>query len=103
MAVMGAARAAVRAAAATAAATGTRLADTVPREIVDDIFAHALKKQTGVSLKYMVRGAGKGAGGQARGVVQRDAARRRCSGTQPPVRPPSAAASQAERSGRLAS
>lgn len=49
------ARAAVRAAAAApAAVTGMRLADSVPREIVDDIFAHALKKQTGVSLKYMV-------------------------------------------------
>lgn len=24
------------------------------REVVDDIFAHALKKQTGVSLKYML-------------------------------------------------
>ncbi|KAI8474219.1 MAG: mitochondrial branched-chain alpha-ketoacid dehydrogenase kinase-domain-containing protein [Monoraphidium minutum] len=50
-----AARAAVRAAAAPAAAAGgARLADSVPREIVDDIFAHALKKQTGVSLKYML-------------------------------------------------
>jgi hypothetical protein len=56
MAVSGMARAAVRAAAAASgAAHGTRLADSVPREIVDDIFAHALKKQTGVSLKYMVR------------------------------------------------
>jgi pyruvate dehydrogenase kinase 2/3/4 len=33
---------------------GIRLADCVPRELVDDIFAHALKKQTGVSLKYML-------------------------------------------------
>lgn len=49
-----AARAAVRAAAAAVQSTGARLADSVPREIVDDIFAHALKKQTGVSLKYMV-------------------------------------------------
>lgn len=50
------ARAAVRAAAAAGkAVAGTRLADSVPRETVDDIFAHALKKQTGVSLKYMVR------------------------------------------------
>ncbi|KIZ00869.1 pyruvate dehydrogenase kinase [Monoraphidium neglectum] len=51
-----AARAAVRAAAAGAsvAHSGTRLSDAVPREIVDDIFAHALKKQTGVSLKYML-------------------------------------------------
>jgi len=54
MAVSGAARAAVRAAAATAAHSGTRLADSIARELVDDIFAHALKKQTGVSLKYMV-------------------------------------------------
>ncbi len=48
------ARAAVRAAAAGASASGTRLADSISRELVDDIFAHALKKQTGVSLKYMV-------------------------------------------------
>lgn len=33
---------------------GTRLVDTFPRQVVDDIFAHALKKQTGVSLKYML-------------------------------------------------
>jgi pyruvate dehydrogenase kinase 2/3/4 len=55
--VSGLARAAVRAAAATTlgiAAKGTRLADCVSREVVDDIFAHALKKQTGVSLKYML-------------------------------------------------
>jgi hypothetical protein len=31
-----------------------RLADSVPREVVDDIFCLALKKQTGVSLKYML-------------------------------------------------
>lgn len=37
-----------------AKAEGIRLADCVPRELVDDIFAHALKKQTGVSLKYML-------------------------------------------------
>jgi pyruvate dehydrogenase kinase 2/3/4 len=30
-----------------------RLADHFPKEVVDDIFAGALKKQTGVSLKYM--------------------------------------------------
>ena len=59
------ARAAVRAAAATAAASGTRLADSVPREIVDDIFAHALKKQTGVSLKYMVGPLAQEAAGRA--------------------------------------
>ena len=35
--------------------TGTqRLADTVPRSVVDDIFRCALKKQQGVSLKYMM-------------------------------------------------
>lgn len=33
---------------------GVRLVDSLPREIVDDIFSHALKKQTGVSLKYML-------------------------------------------------
>lgn len=47
----------MRAAAATAMGAkteGIRLADCVPRELVDDIFAHALKKQTGVSLKYML-------------------------------------------------
>jgi pyruvate dehydrogenase kinase 2/3/4 len=54
--VSGLARAAVRAAAATQSALkqGARLADSVSREVVDDIFAHALKKQTGVSLKYML-------------------------------------------------
>ena len=31
-----------------------RLADSVPRDVVDDIFGCALKKQTGVSLKYML-------------------------------------------------
>lgn len=33
---------------------GVRLVDSVSREVVDDIFGHALKKQTGVSLKYML-------------------------------------------------
>ena len=33
---------------------GVRLVDSVPRALVDDIFGHALKKQTGVSLKYML-------------------------------------------------
>ena len=33
---------------------GQRLQDCVSREVVDDIFACALKKQTGVSLKYML-------------------------------------------------
>lgn len=32
---------------------GVRLGDSYPKELVDDIFASALKKQTGVSLKYM--------------------------------------------------
>lgn len=31
-----------------------RLIDSFNKELVDDIFAHALKKQTGVSLKYML-------------------------------------------------
>ena len=35
------------------AAAGVRLVDDFPRELCDDIFACALKKQTGVSLKYM--------------------------------------------------
>ena len=39
--------------AAGAAASAVRLADHFSREVVDDIFACALKKQTGVSLKYM--------------------------------------------------
>lgn len=33
---------------------GHRLIDVVAKELVDEIFAHALKKQTGVSLKYML-------------------------------------------------
>jgi pyruvate dehydrogenase kinase 2/3/4 len=32
---------------------GVRLNDNWEKEVVDDIFANALKKQTGVSLKYM--------------------------------------------------
>lgn len=36
-----------------AANQGVRLIDHFSREVVDDIFACALKKQTGVSLKYM--------------------------------------------------
>ena len=39
--------------AAAAKHAGVRLGDHYPKEIVDDIFANALKKQTGVSLKYM--------------------------------------------------
>jgi hypothetical protein len=35
-------------------AKGHRLMDVVNKELVDDIFAHSLKKQTGVSLKYML-------------------------------------------------
>lgn len=52
----GMARAVMRAANATGStvASGVRLVDCMPREIVDDIFSHALKKQTGVSLKYML-------------------------------------------------
>lgn len=51
----GMARAVVRAANVTnTAMAGVRLADTLPRAVVDDIFSHALKKQTGVSLKYML-------------------------------------------------
>jgi hypothetical protein len=37
-----------------AAGAAARLVDAVPRPVVDDIFACALKKQTGVSLKYML-------------------------------------------------
>jgi hypothetical protein len=37
------------------AAMAARLADALPSGVVDDIFAHALRKQTGVGLKYMVR------------------------------------------------
>lgn len=50
---------------------GVRLIDHFSREVVDDIFACALKKQTGVSLKYMsvyarrARAAALGAGGSA--------------------------------------
>lgn len=33
---------------------GIRLADSLDKQTVDDIFAHALKKQTGVGLKYML-------------------------------------------------
>lgn len=54
-AVSGLARAAVRAAAVSQnLIKGARLQDCVSRETVDDIFACALKKQTGVSLKYML-------------------------------------------------
>lgn len=37
---------------------GPRLADQWERSVVDDIFSSALKKQTGVSLKYMCARAG---------------------------------------------
>lgn len=51
-------KAAVRAAAATNTVLpgqeGLRLVDALPKALVDDIFSHALKKQTGVSLKYML-------------------------------------------------
>lgn len=39
--------------ASVAKQAGVRLGDHYPKEVVDDIFANALKKQTGVSLKYM--------------------------------------------------
>jgi hypothetical protein len=39
---------------APTAVKAVRLADSVPRAVVDDIFACALRKQTGVSLKYML-------------------------------------------------
>lgn len=39
--------------AAAAKQAGVRLGDHYPKEVVDDVFASALKKQTGVSLKYM--------------------------------------------------
>ena len=31
-----------------------RLVDSIPRPVVDDIFTCAIKKQTGVSLRYML-------------------------------------------------
>lgn len=54
--VSGMARAVARAASAAQSTVnhGTRLVDCFPRPLVDDIFAHAVKKQTGVSLKYML-------------------------------------------------
>lgn len=36
------------------AAVATRLAESVDKAVVDDIFKCAIKKQTGVSLKYML-------------------------------------------------
>ena len=42
-----------RAALAKVQHSNVRLADTFSKETVDDIFASALRKQTGVSLKYM--------------------------------------------------
>lgn len=33
--------------------TGPRLADHWEKSVVDDVFSSALRKQTGVSLKYM--------------------------------------------------
>ena len=39
--------------AAAAKHAGVRLGDHYPKEVVENIFANALKKQTGVSLKYM--------------------------------------------------
>ncbi|GLC46457.1 hypothetical protein PLESTB_001717800 [Pleodorina starrii] len=51
-AVRGFARAA--AVASRSPGVSVRLIDSFNKELVDDIFAHALKKQTGVSLKYML-------------------------------------------------
>lgn len=42
------------AAAVSRPSVGVRLIDSFNKELVDDIFSHALKKQTGVSLKYML-------------------------------------------------
>lgn len=39
---------------ALAATKQVKLSDSVPRELVDDIFSCAMKKQTGVSLRYML-------------------------------------------------
>ncbi|KAF5831855.1 mitochondrial branched-chain alpha-ketoacid dehydrogenase kinase-domain-containing protein [Dunaliella salina] len=39
---------------ASTVAKGVRLMDVHEQSLVDDIFSHALKKQTGVSLKYML-------------------------------------------------
>jgi len=52
----GMARAVTRATNATQSTVqqGSRLVDNWAREVVDDIFGHALKKQTGVALKYML-------------------------------------------------
>ena len=44
----------LRAAWRPATAAATRLAETVDKEIVADVFSCAMKKQTGVSLKYML-------------------------------------------------
>lgn len=33
---------------------GSRLVDIMDKSVVDEIFSHAIKKQTGVSLKYML-------------------------------------------------
>lgn len=35
-------------------AASRRLVDSVPKEVVDDIYRCSFKKQTGVSLKYML-------------------------------------------------
>jgi len=45
---------AYKSAVASTVAKGVRLMDVHEQVLVDDIFAHALKKQTGVSLKYML-------------------------------------------------
>jgi pyruvate dehydrogenase kinase 2/3/4 len=48
-----AASAALRATVASSKQGSVRLGDHYPKELVNDVFANALKKQTGVSLKYM--------------------------------------------------
>uniref|UniRef100_A0A7S0WY09 Protein-serine/threonine kinase n=1 Tax=Chlamydomonas leiostraca TaxID=1034604 RepID=A0A7S0WY09_9CHLO len=40
--------------AASTVVKGSRLIDIMDKTVVDDVFGHALKKQTGVSLKYML-------------------------------------------------
>lgn len=42
------------AAASSTVVKGHRLQDLHNQEVVNDVFSHALKKQTGVSLKYML-------------------------------------------------
>lgn len=53
MAVAAAARAAVQTV-RNATTKSARLADTVPRNVLDDIYRCSFKRQTGVSLKYII-------------------------------------------------